>query len=1248
MAVTLRIKIVLLAVVLVAFFLSVLLVALPAVLVNAPQIQAALQQHLGARLGGEVAFDRITLSLFPRVCATVGHARLNRTDGVSAQAAEIDVCVKLLPLLLGRVMAETITLKSPEIHLPTAPSYSMPGDSGFPDPRLLLGRAADLLRQLPEFSIDIADGRLELSGPDGRRFEFLNLDLRLHHAGQRLEWSFQGKSNACDVFSSTGRLETRALEGTARFQVIDFRPQLVQGFFPGNTSFHVLDARLNLDLTVALEGPDRATAAITGKAPVLTLGYNRRETRLSLERFAARLEYSEKRTTVSVSELISRTPDAELELHFISDQKADPKIDIELKGRGELAGVRSFALAMLHEIPDARLVCDILRSGEVPHIQVNLHGNSWNDLTELSNLRIAGRLENGNVYIPWIDLDVSAVSGDALIAAGVLEGRNLKAHCRGTHGENGTLRVGLSQADPVLRLEIQVRAELAPLPALLMQVVPDPVFRREVGHIQEVSGSARGTLRLTGTHTDVSVEVQASELDVKARHPLVPYPLRFQGGTFAYDGDTISLRGVDSAIGGSTLFKHDLRLGLGGDRPIESRSKNAVLHLAELFNLVRMQPLFKDIRRLEGLVTLDNWQLTGQAFAPAAWKLSATGILQDLSVESELLPGRLHLPSGRVDWQGQKIRYQGAQASISRSEANGLTVEANWAGPPRVQLRTVELDVALDDLSQFMQTLPKSNAFAAALFPVSGTARMRDVSLHASFLPGGPRVDHFKANLKDALIASAPIGLPLLLTAGDIGWQDSRLELQIAKASLGRSEALNLSALWDRGIDGALELRTDTAVIECSQTLPRLLTLTGNQDFREDVSDVKGSVHLSDVVLRRSRRDSDLWHVKATGVLNDIAITTTLLEGPVRIPSGRLAASNAQTDKGEVTTLQLDSIRLNHDPHTVTISGVITLSADETQLDLDVAAEDLDWNEIGKISDRIASSQRGESRPVRGRTQLRAEQFQYERFHNSPFHAVGRFDDRGTTVLIERAGFCGLTFIGRISLEGSMAHAYLVPMANALPLDDVITCLTRQQSVTTGSLSLDGALQAAGRHDDMAKALSGRFRLVAEDGTILRSVLFARLFSILNLTEIYRGNFPDFTSQGLDYKRSTATIEIKEGKVLIHDWSIEGPTLWMGSRGEIDIATQKIDFTIIVSPFKTIDRIINSIPGIRWILGGRLVGIPMKATGDIENPDVVALAPSAVGTSILEMLQRMLLLPIEIIQPLIPGMESQEGNTITR
>ena len=104
----------------------------------------------------------------------------------------------------------------------------------------------------------------------------------------------------------------------------------------------------------------------------------------------------------------------------------------------------------------------------------------------------------------------------------------------------------------------------------------------------------------------------------------------------------------------------------------------------------------------------------------------------------------------------------------------------------------------------------------------------------------------------------------------------------------------------------------------------------------------------------------------------------------------------------------------------------------------------------------------------------------------------------------------------------------------------------------------------------------------------------------------------------------------------------------MGSRGEIDLATQQIDFTVMVSPFRTVDRIINSIPGVRWILGGRLVAIPMRATGDLDDPRIVPLSPAAVGTSILEMMKRTLMLPFHIIQPLVPGMEEQENTTITR
>ena len=277
---------------------------------------------------------------------------------------------------------------------------------------------------------------------------------------------------------------------------------------------------------------------------------------------------------------------------------------------------------------------------------------------------------------------------------------------------------------------------------------------------------------------------------------------------------------------------------------------------------------------------------------------------------------------------------------------------------------------------------------------------------------------------------------------------------------------------------------------------------------------MQGTVALSDVLLRGPSRDSDRWRIKATSDLKDIVITTTFLDEPFEIPSGRLTASDAQTGKNEVTTLSLDSIRLSHGTHAVTIAGEVGLSADETRLDLNIAAEDLDWSEIERISDRIAKHGRGESRPVRGRIDVRAEHFTFDRFRNTPFYAVVDFDHKRTDVLIEQAGFCGMTLIGRISFDGPMVDAYLVPVVNGMSLDSVATCLTNEKSRITGNFNLDGSLQVNARREDLTKALKGRLRFVSEDGSILESGFFVKLFSLLNLTEIYRGQFPGSLQPG--------------------------------------------------------------------------------------------------------------------------------------
>jgi hypothetical protein len=344
----------------------------------------------------------------------------------------------------------------------------------------------------------------------------------------------------------------------------------------------------------------------------------------------------------------------------------------------------------------------------------------------------------------------------------------------------------------------------------------------------------------------------------------------------------------------------------------------------------------------------------------------------------------------------------------------------------------------------------------------------------------------------------------------------------------------------------------------------------------------------------------------------------------------------------------VDSVRLRIGTDAATLSGEVALAAAETSLRLGILAETLDWSRIEKLSDRLARHRRPGSRPVRGHLNLRLERLVIDRVHLVPLHADVQLAADSTRIEIERAGFCGMPLIGRIDFDGPIVDAYLVPVADAMPLDGVIACLSEDKSLFTGNFNLDGQLSFRGRRDGIIRSLQGRLTLVAEDGTIRQSLLFTRLFALLNLTEIYRGKLPDFNSQGLDYKRMNASIEVKDGKIRFSDWSIDGRTLWIGSRGEIDIDAQQIDFTIMVSPFKTIDRIINSIPGLRWILGGRLVAVPMRAVGSLEDPQVVPLSPSAVGTSIVEMIERTLLLPIQVIQPLVPGMQETPSGTISR
>ncbi len=130
---------------------------------------------------------------------------------------------------------------------------------------------------------------------------------------------------------------------------------------------------------------------------------------------------------------------------------------------------------------------------------------------------------------------------------------------------------------------------------------------------------------------------------------------------------------------------------------------------------------------------------------------------------------------------------------------------------------------------------------------------------------------------------------------------------------------------------------------------------------------------------------------------------------------------------------------------------------------------------------------------------------------------------------------------------------------------------------------------------------------------------------------------------GFAYDFAEAKLQIEGEKVTIKEGVLDAPSANLIWQGAIDPVGKKIDALVLVVPFTTLGRIIKLIPVFRYVMAGRLLAIPVRLSGDLERPDVTPLPPSAVGEQLLGMGERILKLPLKIIESLIPR-SSSSGN----
>ena len=636
-------------------------------------------------------------------------------------------------------------------------------------------------------------------------------------------------------------------------------------------------------------------------------------------------------------------------------------------------------------------------------------------------------------------------------------------------------------------------------------------------------------------------------------------------------------------------------------------------------------------------------------------KGTATGVLilgDDLaSLNAEVEASNIHLAArykrlqypleidgGHFNYGRTRLSFENFNANIGTSSFFISSMAADWTKKPDLNVVSQATKINLNELYNLLRSHDTFKKILNNISELKGDASIDSLEIKGPFF--SPRNWRFNTRgvVNELILASDKIPKSLKIGRGHFKWQGTKVKFSDVDVSLGSSKISRLSAGVDLGKSPTFEVHSQSAELVADELYPWLLSFDNGDAFLKDFSVTKGRVFLAGLNLSGPLPHPSQWHYALTGDMKNLVLTSDAFGDPVTVNSGSFDLNSETVPKTAQKRIRLNTTDLIWGENHLTLVGEIILSPNDTFLDLTLTADAIDWNQVNKIVDYAEkkskdSSSRPAKRALRGTLKVQADNFNYESFSVNPLKADLSFEPDKVVITINEAVVCNISFQGRLKVNSQTLEINLVPTAVNQMLAQAVFCVTDQEHLATGTFNLNGQLLSNSKPDEFLQSLSGEVILSAEKGRINRFGLLAKILSILNVTEIYRGEIPDLTGKGFAYHGLKISANLEGSKLIMQECAIDGVSMGIACEGHIDLAGKKMNLIILVAPFKTVDRIVKVLPLLKHVLGGKLISIPFRAKGDIADPEVIPLPPTAIGSGVLGILERTLKLPITIMQP---------------
>ena len=966
----------------------------------------------------------------------------------------------------------------------------------------------------------------------------------------------------------------------------------------------------------------------------------------------------------------------------------------------KLSQIREILLKNFSYKKEVRETFDILREGNIATLNV-LYNGDFEGLKHFENFYLKGKGRDFCLFIPKIGFFINDVTGVIEIKNGTLTGDGLIARVRGANGDNISVLVDISgRKEKRIRVKADLSASYDDINWSLSKFVKDKEARDALSSIRAIGGRAYGQLEVFGPLKHPSVKVIAAPVRLKFNvNASFMEALHINNDIELLDGKALidtqkraiyfnELSGkIDSGKGSfdalSSIIswaekKDDKKTGIVTETGDNAGPKRGGEILIEVKGILLDVSLFNRMFKRQAINGLNA---SNTSYASDALNKQAS---DKMSLRGTVLLKNLifHAPLRGISAKNIEISSQLSRASIYAyipmiNKTVLITGSGGGGGFYRDKAFIKNIGLFFDDNSSL---LVSAYLFARKIagYNVTAKGRPKRKMSFLKMLSGKVSLSgSIKSKIGAELFSYIPIpdGLlpvfPIEDIKADITLMDGKMQIFEANCTINR-QIISLRLLDNGGSIDIMPFKI--ADNKGNGALMRL----GIEKKRHNISLIyfnglltkemldavlKENIYLSGSISGRFwlNRKGSAWNAAEArgrlmvkdfwwreGVKRPILLKSLIIDAGDK-PQGTIYIKDI---------ILSDSISsANGARNRADGRGKIEFSSDGVSIYLNAHSADLN---ISKVISLFYTKREtlGESILLRKKKKLRnswlnslsvlfhVDKARYERFPiEDAIGAVSYSPYKGVSVNIESGRMC--------SLHIALDYEYLMedeanwmrikawtakdsslgdyPSQNGASIDSALKCLDIN-NVLTGRFS--ASLELEGAPTFWKK---GHFFLKARDGIIKYNTLFSKIFSVLNVIDLFSPEgLSRLLSPSLFYDLIEIDGPIKNNMLLLQKLNIKAEGFNFFGQGRYGIANNDLDIELLISPLKAVDFVLSNLPLIGYAIGGKnrtLVTVPVKITGTLSEPAVSSIGPESVSKGVLDMFKNVITIPVRILMP---------------